>query len=315
MRRKKSEADIPEYPDIMAYLAALRFRLQGQILENLRIASPFFLRTTWPRPQEYIGRKIIGFERMGKRIVILFADEMFLVIHLMIAGRLHWRPKGAALSRKVDLAALDFADGTLLITEAGSKKRAAMHLIKGREALAAFERGGLDVLQAGLNEFRERLTIENHTLKRALTDPSLFDGIGNAYSDEILHAAGLSPTALSRRLTPEQIERLYHAARKVLAEWTERLCREAEHRFPEKVTAFRPEMAVHGKTGLPCPSCGTSIARIRFADNETNYCPRCQTGGRLLSDRSLARLLRKDWPKTIDEWEEMKKGVLGESVN
>jgi len=294
---------MPEYPDIVVYIEHLEQRINQNVLHDIRLHSPFFLRTAEPPLSSLHGLTVQKIRRLGKRIVFVFPDELFLVLHLMIVGRLHWKAPGAALNRKTGLAALDFADGTLSITESGSKKRASLHLVQGEAYLGTFDRGGLNVLEASLVEFARRLRSENHTLKRTLTDPRLFDGIGNAYSDEILHHARLSPVQLTQRLSEEQIERLYEACRSQLQHWTEGLRAEAGDTFPEKVTAFRPEMAVHGKFNTPCPVCETLVQRIRYADNETNYCPRCQTEGKLLSDRSLARLLRNDWPKTIDALE------------
>jgi formamidopyrimidine-DNA glycosylase len=268
------------------------------------VLNPFVLRTASPPITDANGRRVTGLRRLGKRIVLALDGGLFVVIHLMIAGRLRWRPAGAKRPPgKPPLAAFHFADGTLWLTEAGSTRRASLHLVVGEEALRALDRGGLEVLDAELPAFAERLRSENHTLKRALTDPRLFSGIGNAYSDEILHRARLSPLALTRRLTDDEVARLYDATRETLREWTERLRAEAGDGFPEKVTAFRDGMAVHGRFGLPCPACGSAVQRIRYADNETNYCARCQTGGRLLADRALSRLLREDWPRSIDELE------------
>ena len=292
---------MPEYPDIVVYIEHLEQRTHGNVLSKIRFASPFFLRTADPPVSAVFGLKVREIRRLGKRIVFCFDQDLFLVLHLMIAGRLHWKPANATLNRKTGLAALDFPDGTLLITESGTKKRASLHLVQGEEKLRDFDRGGLNVMSASVDEFAQRLLAENHTLKRTLTDPRLFDGIGNAYSDEILHHARLSPVQLSQRLSDEKIVQLYEACRFQLQLWTERLRAESKTTFPEKVTAFRKDMAVHGKYNQPCPVCGTLVQRIRYADNETNYCPRCQTGGKLLSDRSLARLLRQDWPKTIEE--------------
>lgn len=294
---------MPEYPDITIYLERLEALVTGQTLDKVRLVSPFFLRSVEPSVKAVEGRKVKGLRRIGKRIVFGFPDELFLVLHLMIAGRLLWTDKGASVNRKIGLAALDFTNGTLVITEAGTKKRASLFVIQGEENLSAFDRGGLNVLEATLEEFAARLTLENHTLKRTLTDPRLFDGIGNSYSDEILHHAKLSPVKLSQKMSDEEIERLYNSTRLQLDMWTERLRKETGHGLPKKVTAFRPDMAVHGKYNQPCPVCGTAVQRIRYADNETNYCPRCQTDGKLLSDRSLARLLKQDWPRTIEELE------------
>lgn len=298
---------MPEYPDITVYIEAMSARITGRRLEKIRFAGPFFLRTTFPPPSAYEGLTLLGFERIGKRIVFVFPEDKFVVLHLMVSGRLHWKAAGAGIPGKIGLAALDFENGTLTITEASTKKRASLHLVQGRQELAGFNRGGLNVLEATCQTFADRLRSENHTLKRALTDPRLFDGIGNAYSDEILHDAGLSPAKLTQKMTTEEIERLYASCRFQLTLWTGRLRAESVNSFPEKVTAFREEMAVHGKFGRPCPRCATAVQRIRYADNETNYCPRCQTDNKLLSDRSLARLLRDDWPRTIDELENRQK--------
>ena len=302
---------MPELPDITAYLTALAPRVVGQTLEHLRIASPLLLRTAVPRIDTVEGRTVRALRRVGKRIVFCFDGELFLVLHLMIAGRLHWRehrngdlPK---LGGKNNLASFDFANGSLVLTEAGTKRRASLHLVQGEAALAELDPGGADVFALSLDGFRDLLTQENRTLKRALTDPRVLSGIGNAYSDEILHAAQLSPIAQTRKLTIDEWQRLYDATRNVLTLWVDRLNAEAAKSFPEKVTAFRPEMAVHGRYGLPCPRCGSPVQRIRFADNETNYCPTCQTGGKLLADRSLSRLLGSDWPRTLDELEALKR--------
>jgi formamidopyrimidine-DNA glycosylase len=295
---------LPEYPDIIIYIERLNELLQGRPVQNVRIASPFLLRTFDPPIESIKSKIILNFERIGKRIVFVFEDELFLVLHLMIAGRLHWRNKNFKIPAKIGLAAFDFPGGTLLLTEAGTKKRASLHLIKGRLELSTFDQGGLEILDASLLEFKKRIIRENHTLKRALTDPRLFSGIGNAYSDEILHRAKLSPVQLTQKMNDEQIERLFHATRDTLVKWTERLRSEAGDGFPEKVTAFREDMAVHGRFGKPCPTCGATVQRIRYADNETNYCPQCQTGGKLLADRSLSRLLKSDWPRNLEELEE-----------
>ena len=292
---------MPELPDITVYIEALESRIVGQTLERVRIAKPFLLRSVDPPISAANGKHVTGIRRMGKRIVLELEDDLFLVIHLMIAGRLRWLPAGAKVPGKLGLAAFDFPNGTLILTEAGSKRRASLWLVRGEQSLEQFERGGLEVLDASLAEFTERLTGENHTLKRSLTDPRLFSGIGNAYSDEILHRARLSPVKHTRKLSEQEIARLFDATKTVLVEWTDRLRRESAKDFPSKVTAFREEMAVHGKYGKPCPVCGTPVQRIRYADNETNYCPRCQTDGRLLADRALSRLLKQDWPKSIDE--------------
>jgi formamidopyrimidine-DNA glycosylase len=292
---------MPELPDITVYVEALASRLIGQPLERVRIAKPFLLRSVDPPMSVAAGKRVTGLRRMGKRIVVELEDDLFLVIHLMIAGRLRWVPAGGKVPGKVGLAAFDFANGTLILTEAGSKRRASLWLVHGEQALEQFERGGLEVLECNVGQFTERLVQENHTLKRSLTDPRLFSGIGNAYSDEILHRARLSPIKHTRRLSEEEIQRLFDATRAILIEWTERLRLESKGDFPAKVTAFREEMAVHGKFGKPCPVCGTPVQRIRYADNETNYCPRCQTEGKLLADRALSRLLKQDWPRSIDE--------------
>jgi formamidopyrimidine-DNA glycosylase len=297
---------MPELPDITVYIEALERHVCGQVLEDLRIRTPFLLRTVDPPLSALVGKRVTALRRMGKRIVLVLEDDLFIVLHLMIAGRLKWYAagsKGAKGSGKADLAAFDFGNGTLMLTEAGSKRRASLHLVRGEEALRSFDRGGLEPLEATLAQFTERLTSESHTVKRALTDPRLFSGIGNAYSDEILHRARLSPVKLTRRLTAEETDRLFQATRATLVDWTERLRASAGDGFPEKVTAFREGMAVHGRFGLPCPVCGTPVQRIRYADNETNYCARCQTEGRLLADRALSRLLKEDWPRSIDELE------------
>jgi formamidopyrimidine-DNA glycosylase len=292
---------MPELPDITIYIEALESRIVGQLLERIRIPKPFLLRSVDPPLSAANGKRVIGVRRLGKRIAIELEDDLFLVIHLMIAGRLRWVPAGGKVPGKIGLAAFDFANGTLILTEAGSKRRASLWLVRGEGALAQFERGGLEVLDADLAQFTERLERENHTLKRSLTDPRLFSGIGNAYSDEILHRAKISPIKHTRKLSEDEISRLFDATKRVLIEWTDRLRVESKGDFPAKVTAFREEMAVHGKFGKPCPVCGTPVQRIRYADNETNYCPRCQTEGRLLADRALSRLLREDWPRSIDE--------------
>jgi formamidopyrimidine-DNA glycosylase len=294
---------MPELPDITVYIEALERRVLGQRLEGLRIANPFLLRSVEPPVASASGRRVERLRRLGKRIAIGLEGELWLVLHLMIAGRLHWARPGARLPGRRGLAAFDFPAGSLVLTEAGSKRRASLHLVAGEADLAAHDPGGLEVLEADLAAFRNALAEENHTLKRALTDPRSFSGIGNAYSDEILHRARLSPVAMSRKLTPEESERLYHATRDRLTDWIERLRAETGEGFPERVTAFRAGMAVHGRYGEPCPDCGTAVQRIRHADNETNYCPRCQTGGKLLADRALSRLLKKDWPRTIEELE------------
>ena len=292
---------MPELPDITVYVEALTARMVGQPLERTRIAKPFLLRSVDPPISAASGKRVVDVRRLGKRIVVGLEDDLFLVIHLMIAGRLKWLPAGARVPGKYGLAAFDFPNGTLILTEAGSKRRASLWLVRGAKALEQFERGGLEVLDADLDAFSERLLRENHTLKRSLTDPRLFSGIGNAYSDEILHRAKLSPIKHTQKLTDEEIARLFDATRTILIEWTDRLREESGDDFPAKVTAFRDEMAVHGKFGKPCPVCGSPVQRIRYADNETNYCPRCQTDGKLLADRALSRLLKQDWPKSIDE--------------
>ena len=295
---------MPELPDVVVYIEALERRILGRTLVAARLPSPFVLRTVEPPIAALYGRRLTQLRRMGKRIVLGFEDELFLVIHLMIAGRLRWGAPGAKAPGKIGLAAFDFDGGTLLLTEAGSKRRASLHVVAGTAALADFQRGGLEPLEASEADFGARLRLESHTLKRSLTDPRLFSGIGNAYSDEILHRARLSPLRLTGRLTDEEIARLYAATRAVLTEWTERLRRETGEGFPEKVTAFREGMAVHGRYGQPCPACGTRVQRIRYAENETNYCPSCQTEGRLLADRGLSRLLKEDWPRSLDELDE-----------
>jgi len=292
---------MPELPDITLYIEALDRRVVGRRLDTIRVRSPFLVRTYDPPLTLLEGRVVRRMRRLGKRIVFGMDDELWLVLHLMIAGRLHWKDRGAKFPGKGGLAAFDFENGTLLLTEAGSKHRASLHLVRGGEALRAHDPGGLDVFAATAGEFAAALRRENHTLKRSLTDPRLFDGIGNAYSDEILHRAKMSPFALSQKLADVEIARLLRASREVLREWTERFREQTGDGFPEKVTAFRPEMAVHGKFGKPCPVCGAPVQRIRYADNETNYCPRCQTEGRILADRSLSRLLKDDWPGHLDE--------------
>jgi formamidopyrimidine-DNA glycosylase len=298
---------MPELPDITAYIGALQPRIVGRPLEHVRVVSAFLLRTARPPVAAVEGRIVRELRRIGKRIAIGVEGNLWLVLHLMIAGRLHWRPPGAKLAGRNNLAAFDFPNGSLVLTEAGSKRRASLHLFAGEEALLSIDPGGIDVLASDLNSFRNALTVENRTLKRALTDPRILSGIGNAYSDEILHAAQLSPIALTHKLQPDEWERLYHETHQTLELWIRRLGDEAKAGFPEKVTAFRKDMAVHGRYGQPCPRCGEPIQRIRYADNETNYCPRCQTGGRLLADRSLSRLLKSDWPRTLDELETMKR--------
>ncbi len=294
---------MPELPDLTVYLDALERRVVGRRVLGLRLGSPFVLRSVDPAPAEIAGRKVVGLRRLGKRLVLELEGDLFVVVHLMIAGRLRWAAKGAKLPGKIGLAALDIEDGSVLLTEASPKKRASLHLVRGEAGLLAFVRSGIEPLSASLPEFTAALRREVHTLKRTLTDPDLFAGIGNAYSDEILHRAKLSPTQRTDHLDDEEIERLYGATQLVLTEWVARLREETGTRWPEKVTAFRPQMAVHGRFGLPCPVCGTKVQRIRYADNECNYCPRCQTEGRLLADRGLSRLLGKDWPKRIEELE------------
>jgi formamidopyrimidine-DNA glycosylase len=298
---------VPELPDIEVYLEALRARVLGERLSGVRLANPFLLRTADPPLAAAAGRRVVAVRRLGKRVVLALEGDLYLAVHLMIAGRLHWREaggKGPARTGKV-LAELEFPRGTLVLTEAGTKRRAALHLVQGEPALAALGRGGVEVLECDLGAFRAALARENHTLKRALTDPRLVSGIGNAYSDEILHRARLSPVALTARLGGEEWARLFGAARSVLSEWIERLRREAAGGFPAKVTAFREGMSVHGRYRLPCPACGAAVQRIRHAENETDYCPRCQTGGRILSDRALSRLLKEDWPRTVEEMERL----------
>jgi formamidopyrimidine-DNA glycosylase len=295
---------MPELPDVAVYIECLERRIRGEPLERARLASPFLLRSVEPPLSAATGRRVLGLRRLGKRIVFAFEGDLFLVLHLMIAGRLRWREPRARLSGRASLAAFDFPTGTLVLTEAGTTRRASLYLVAGAAALADHDPGGCEVQDVDLAHFREVLTRSNHTLKRALTDPRLFSGIGNAYSDEILHRARLSPIALTRRLGPDALERLWEAARATLLEWIERLRAEVGDGFPEKVTAFRPGMAVHGRYGKPCPACGARVQRIVHAGNETNYCARCQTGGRLLADRALSRLLKRDWPRTLDELEE-----------
>ena len=298
---------MPELPDIAAYITALEARVVSQTLEQVRLASPFLLRTAQPPLSSIEGQRVRGLRRIGKRIVFEFENHIFAVLHLMIAGRLHWRERGTKLAGRNSLLALDFPAGSLVLTEAGSKRRASLHLFANESDLASVDPGGAEIFALDLAGFRAALTAENRTLKRALTDPRILSGIGNAYSDEILHAAQLSPILQTHKFTVEQWQRLFDATRQTLQLWIDRLNAEAGKKFPEKVTAFRSEMAVHGKFGQPCPRCGTPIQRIRYADNETNYCPKCQTGGKLLADRSLSRLLRSDWPKTLDELEALKR--------
>jgi formamidopyrimidine-DNA glycosylase len=299
---------MPELPDITVYIEALDQRIIGHVLEKVQIAGPFLLRTAAPSIEAVQGHKVTELKRIGKRIAIGFDNDLWLVFHLMIAGRLHWSEKRKVPDGRRTLAALDFDTGSLTLTEAGARKRASLHIIEGESALQKMDPGGIDVMAATRDAFSAALTQENHTLKRSLTDPHFFSGIGNAYSDEILHRAQLSPIALTQKLKPEEITRLYEATRASLKEWVQRLHDEAGGKFPEKVTAFRPEMAVHGKYGQPCPRCGTKVQKIQYASNETNYCAKCQTGGKLLADRSLSRLLREDWPRTLEELEERKAG-------
>jgi len=298
---------MPELPDIAAYISALETRILDQPLEQVRLASPFLLRTTQPVLTDANGRAVRELRRIGKRIAFGFEDDLWLVLHLMIAGRLHWRARGAKLGGRESLAAFDFPNGSLVLTEAGSKRRASLHVIGSEEALHSIDPGGIEVFSSDLDTFRAALSVENHTLKRALTDPRVISGIGNAYSDEILHAAKLSPILLTHKMKAEEWERLFTATIGTLQLWIERLRAEASAAFPEKVTAFRKDMAVHGRFGEPCPRCGEKVQRIRYADNETNYCAQCQTGGKLLADRSLSRLLKSDWPRTLDELESLKR--------
>jgi formamidopyrimidine-DNA glycosylase len=302
---------MPELPDIAAYITALEARIVGQPLEHVRLASVFLLRTVDPPLASVEGRTVIGLRRIGKRIAIGLEgspdDDLWLILHLMIAARLHWKPPHAKLAGRNALAAFDFPTGTLTLTEAGSKRRASLHVVRGEEGLYSVDPGGVEVFETDLDGFRAALTLENRTLKRALTDPRLVSGIGNAYSDEILHAANLSPVTLTHKLKPEDWKRLFAATRSTLTIWMDRLRNEADKSFPEGVTAFRPEMAVHGRFDQPCPRCGEKVQRIRYADNETNYCARCQTGGKVLADRSLSRLLGADWPRTLDELEALKR--------
>jgi formamidopyrimidine-DNA glycosylase len=298
---------MPELPDILAYMNALEPRVLGQTLERVRVASPFLLRTVEPPLSAAEGQPVRELRRIGKRIALGFDNQIWLVLHLMIAGRLHWRAPGAKLGGRQNLAAFDFADGSLVLTEAGSTRRASLQVLQGQEALDEIDPGGIEVFESDLEQFRLALTNENRTLKRALTDPRIISGIGNAYSDEILHAARLSPIVQTGKLTDEEWERLYKATKETLTLWIERFNTEAQKSFPEKVTAFRPEMAVHGRYGQPCPVCGEKVQRIRYADNETNYCAQCQTGGKLLADRSLSRVMKSDWPKTLAELEALKR--------
>jgi formamidopyrimidine-DNA glycosylase len=295
---------MPELPDLTVYLDFLQSHIVGEPLERIRVASPFVVRTADPPLKAVEGKRVLGTRRLGKRLIWELEDDLFVVIHLMIAGRFRWREPGAAITGKIGLAAFDFPSGTLLLTEASPKKRASIHLIRGADVLAEFDRGGLEVFEADLDQFRKRLLVGNHTVKRALTDPDLFAGIGNAYSDEILHRARLSPVKMTGKLDEDEVQRLFAATREVMQEWIDRLRREANGGFPDKVTAFRKDMAVHGKYKAPCPVCGTPVQRIVHAENESNYCPTCQTGGKLLADRVLSRLLKADWPRTVDELEQ-----------
>ena len=301
---------MPELPDVTVYIEALSELVLNQPIQKIRIGSPFVLRSFDPPISAAEGKKVKALRRLGKRIVFELEEDLFLIFHLMIAGRFHWKPKGAKIARKYGQAAFDFPNGTLLLTEAGTKKRASIHLVRGQAGLQEHDPGGLEVFDASLEQFREALTRENHTLKRSLTDPGLFSGIGNAYSDEILHRARLSPIRLTKQMTEKEIETLYHAIRESLISWIDRLRKERNGRFPEKVTAFRPDMAVHGKYRKPCPVCGSPVQRIVHAENETNYCAKCQTGGKLLADRSLSRLLKDDWPRTLEELEEFRRARM-----
>jgi formamidopyrimidine-DNA glycosylase len=297
---------MPELPDIVIYIEQLQTRVLNEPIQSVRLLNPFVLRSVTPPLEEAVGKKVVGLRRLGKRIIFGLEGELFLVLHLMIAGRLHWYPTMRVKAGRNGVAVFSYPSGSLLLTEAGSKKRASLHLVRGEAELQALNRGGVEVLDCDLVGFRAALLRENHTLKRALTDPQLFSGIGNAYSDEILHRAGLSPVALTQRLSEEAVERLFAATQAVLREWVQRLRVETGNAFPEKVTAFRPGMSVHGRFQKPCPVCGTAVQRIAHAENEANYCPRCQTGGKLLADRALSRLLRTDWPRTLEEMENRK---------
>ncbi|MGB6973810.1 MAG: DNA-formamidopyrimidine glycosylase family protein [Terracidiphilus sp.] len=298
---------MPELPDISAYIRALESRVVGQTLQQARVASVFLLRTVDPPLASAEGRAVHAVRRVGKRIAIGVDNDIWLVLHLMIAGRLHWKPAGTKLGGRNALAAFDFASGSLVLTEAGSKRRASLHMVRGEDGLRSMDPGGIEIFETDLDRFRAALAAENHTLKRALTDPRVISGVGNAYSDEILHAAELSPLAQTQKLKPDDWTRLFRAARETLETWTARLSAEADQKFPEHVTAFRPEMAVHGRFGKPCPRCGQPVQRIRYADNETNYCARCQTGGKVLADRGLSRLLGADWPRSLEELEALKR--------
>ena len=304
---------MPELPDILGYLTALEPRVVGKRLESVRLSSPFLLRSVAPPIREAEGRRVRALRRIGKRIVFALEGDLFLVLHLMVSGRLHWRKRGAKVGGRGALAAFDFPDGALVLSEASTKKRASLHLVAGEAALGELDRGGIEVLGVDLARFREALTRENHTAKRSLTDPRLFSGIGNAYSDEILHRARMSPTKLTQKMSNEEIDRLYEAVQGVLGEWVGRLSEEASRAFPEHVTAFREGMAVHGRYGKPCPACGSPVQRIVYAENESNYCANCQTGGKLLADRALSQLLRGDWPKTLEELEERRKAPAPEA--
>jgi formamidopyrimidine-DNA glycosylase len=294
---------VPELPDVVVYIEALEARVLNKTLENIRIASPFVLRSVDPGPSALFGKKVRAMRRLGKQIVFAFDGELFLVIHLMVAGRLQWREPHASLTGKIGLAAFDFDSGTLILTEAGSKKRASLHVVRGEKALGTFNRQALEVMDSSLKEFESTLRRENHTLKRSLTDPRLFSGIGNAFSDEILHHARLSPMKQTSRMSDDEVRRLWESVRSVLAEWVARLRNQTGGEFPSKVTAFRPEMAVHGRFGKPCPRCGAPVQRIVYAENECNYCAPCQTEGRLLADRAISRLLKQDWPRSLEEME------------
>lgn len=298
---------MPELPDITAYITALETRVLGQTLERVRLGSVFLLRTVEPPLASAEGKTVVGLRRIGKRIAIGVEPDIWLVLHLMIAGRLHWKPANAKIGGKNALAAFDFPDGSVTLTEAGSKRRASLHVVRGEAGLQALDPGGVEIFSIDVDGFRAALSAENRTLKRALTDPRVISGVGNSYSDEILHAAQLSPIAQTQKLKPDEWERLFAATRATMTLWIDRLTAEAAENFPEKVTAFRPEMAVHGRFGLPCPRCGQPVQRIRYADNETNYCARCQTGGKVLADRGLSRLLGADWPRTLDELEALKR--------
>lgn len=299
---------MPELPDVVNYVESLRRLTGGKVLQRIRLTDPFILRSVDPSPSELEGKVVTDYHRMGKRIIFELEDELFIVLHLMIAGRLRWRPPETKIPKRNGLGAFDFENGRVLLTEAGKKRRARLHMVRGRQALAEHDPGGLEVLEASLEEFQEVLQRRNHTLRRVLTDPRLFSGIGNAYSDEILHRARLSPVKQSQRMSDQEVAQLHSAVIEVMQEWTRRFRDEIGDGFPEKVTAFRPEMAVHGRYQEPCPVCGTPVARIRYADNETNYCPTCQNEGRLLADRSLSKLLKKDWPKTPEELELKRRG-------